>query len=1029
MSNVNGFEIVNGVLKKYTGSGGDVIIPDDVTEIGNDAFRDCSNLTGVNIPDGVTAIYNYVFLGCSSLASVNIPDSVTYIGENAFYGCKSLTSIAISGSVAEIGHGGVFLGCEGLADENGFVIIRNVLCDYIGSGGDVVIPDGVTEIGGDVFNSCKSLTSITIPDSVTCIDEFAFCDCSSLASVTIPDGVTEIGWSAFSGCESLTSITLPDSVDYIGPGAFYNCSSLTSIAIPDGVSYMDFHGCSSLTDITLSKDETTIYMDAFEGCSSLTDITIPDSVTEIGTAAFKGCSSLTDITIPDSVTKIGTAAFCDCSGLTSITIPKGVTVIQESTFDGCDKLCSLVIENPNCKFEKFAFGRKLPIGLVDEFFDRLTDRELEMYILNSEVWNMLSADTQAKIFFARQRSELTSAYIECTNDSEGLGNAILNRLSAKSPAKECNAAAKFMTMFSQQASAELLQRLYDTMKTIKSAAASLKTIENDDATMRSMKSEAPVKQEASPIQETFEKILQRQNSTTISMEARVKEYYSLKIFEIPKVMCTDETEVPPKIIAWLLTTHETLVRRSYSSSVYDVAAGYEKPGLCPEAEEILKYLDADSLQECLRKVAKENLGIKGRSMKMYLAYPICRYADETLMAELTKMAPSWHSSVSGNNAPPLYTFREANLYSNTRAAMLFAEKYSDLGAYASLRGMTADGIRDQYMSDIGIDEVGAKVYDLGNQVVTARLQADLTFLVELPNGKTAKSMPKKGADEEKYIKACADFSAMKKDAKKIVKNRADVLFQDFLSGRTRPAADWCASYLHNPLLRSVAELLVWSQGDVTFTLNNGQPIDCIEQTYTISDVPIAVAHPMEMARGTVDAWQKYFTKYGIKQPFVQVWEPLADSKTITNNRYKGVMIPYFRFANQGKHGIHVQDEDFHDSITIWFDDCDTMVERIDYARHSIEPTHRFEVTRFKFKTFTRKTNHIVGLLDKWAVYGRILNDDASITEQLPQFTLAQITEFIKLATENNSTNCTAALMEYKNTNFADYDPMAEFTLE
>lgn len=414
---------------------------------------------------------------------------------------------------------------------------------------------------------------------------------------------------------------------------------------------------------------------------------------------------------------------------------------------------------------------------------------------------------------------------------------------------------------------------------------------------------------------------------------------------------------------------------------------------------------------------------------MYLAYPICRYADEALMVELTKTAPSWRSSVSGNDAPPLYTFRQANAYSNTRAAMLFAEKYGELDIYAKIRNMTEDAIRDQFLSNIGIDENGAKVYDLGNQVVTARLQADLTFIIELPNGKTAKSLPKKGADEEKYAKANADYAAMKKDAKKIVKNRADVLFQDFLSGRTRPAEDWSASYLRNPLLRSVAELLVWSQGDETFTLKDGQPINYMEQTYIIGDAPIAVAHPMEMTENAVAAWQKYFTKHGIKQPFAQIWEPVVEAKSITTDRYKDAEIPFFRFLNQKKHGIYVEDEDFHSTIYIGFADCDADVDRIDYERHNIEPTHRFEVTKFKFKKYTRQVNHIVSLLDKWTVYDRILKDDVSIVAHLPQFTLAQITDFIKLASENNCTNCTAALLEYKNTHFADFDPMAEFTLE
>ena len=37
-----GFEIENGVLKRYVGFGGDVTVPEGVTNIGGGAFHNCS---------------------------------------------------------------------------------------------------------------------------------------------------------------------------------------------------------------------------------------------------------------------------------------------------------------------------------------------------------------------------------------------------------------------------------------------------------------------------------------------------------------------------------------------------------------------------------------------------------------------------------------------------------------------------------------------------------------------------------------------------------------------------------------------------------------------------------------------------------------------------------------------------------------------------------------------------------------------------------------------------------------------------
>ena len=91
--------------------------------------------------------------------------------------------------------------------------------------------------------------------------------------------------------------------------------------------------------------------------------------------------------------------------------------------------------------------------------------------------------------------------------------------------------------------------------------------------------------------------------------------------------------------------------------------------------------------------------------------------------------------------------------------------------------------------------------------------------------------------------------------------------------------------------------------------------------------------------------------------------------------------------------------------------------------------YTYTLGKFSYKKYTRYTNHIVGILDGWTVEQRILKDDISVVERLDSFTLAQITEFINQASEHNCNNVTAALLEYKNEHFADYNPMASFWLE
>lgn len=167
------------------------------------------------------------------------------------------------------------------------------------------------------------------------IDKYAYSDCNELVNVIIPDGVIEIGKGAFYGCKNLKSIKIPDSVIEIGDGAFWGCENLTEIIIPNKVSRiydLTFSDCENLKNVILSDNLTAIGSRAFQGCENLTKITIPNKVTVIQKWAFGGCKRLNHITILNSAIKIENIAFAGCQNIKSISAPNGIENINYTAF-------------------------------------------------------------------------------------------------------------------------------------------------------------------------------------------------------------------------------------------------------------------------------------------------------------------------------------------------------------------------------------------------------------------------------------------------------------------------------------------------------------------------------------------------------------------------------------------------------------------------------------------------------------------------------------------------------------------------
>lgn len=222
-----GVKIIKGSAFDYCDSLQDIFIPASVIRLGDaqsgKLFSRCENLNAINvapenkfyssyngvlfdkkgetliccpegkttfeIPDNVVEIGEYAFENCTHLSQMIIPDSVTNIGERAFYYCTKLSNITIPENVQEIGWN-VFSNCTSLQ--------KIEFPDFF--------PEEFQLRLEHCFNNCTSLTSITVPEGVIGLHG-TFTGCTKLTSISLPFSLETITSNTFNGCINLQTVT------------------------------------------------------------------------------------------------------------------------------------------------------------------------------------------------------------------------------------------------------------------------------------------------------------------------------------------------------------------------------------------------------------------------------------------------------------------------------------------------------------------------------------------------------------------------------------------------------------------------------------------------------------------------------------------------------------------------------------------------------------------------------------------------------------------------------------------------------
>lgn len=432
-------------------------IPNSVEKIGYYAFAGVGNIDyDGEIPYGAKCLNGFIddnfvysdntkttLCACSALTTgkIDIPSSVTNIGDDAFSGCKNITDISIPNNVVNIGYS-AFSGCESLINITipcGVTILKLRSFFNCTSLENIILPESLMVISSKAFAGCSTLKNITIPPNVYIIDECAFYNCENLEKITISNPSCHIKNNSFENCERLSlyykNISISDIPSKLKKSALLgfvefadsdnsedvkaaylkyaktnkkklfaeikNCPKLLYYMCENKI--VTISDCDMIMDVIKEDLELKAmfieyqnvnfnsnqrekyqeqalkkaisnpfpvaemkklwkYKKAKDGTLIITkyigheaDVCVPEmigktAVTVIDDYAFKSCDSMINVIIPNSIISIGELAFESCTNLTSVTIPDSVTSIGNSAFSGCTGLTAINVDSQNRKY-------------------------------------------------------------------------------------------------------------------------------------------------------------------------------------------------------------------------------------------------------------------------------------------------------------------------------------------------------------------------------------------------------------------------------------------------------------------------------------------------------------------------------------------------------------------------------------------------------------------------------------------------------------------------------------------------------
>lgn len=269
---------------------------------------------------------------------------------------------------------------------------------------EIVVPDGVEEIGYGAFSGNPNLRKLSLPNSIVYMGDYPIYEWDGInhpydktiyyrgtiedwTNIELYDRSVEDAFtvqfeegsiseaakgyelyllclrgenptglviSGYSGDE--TELAIPSKIsgwDVIQINAGLNEDNqpafgrlVKKIVVPDSVTTIGggvFANMKSLEEVYLGNGVSQIEVGTFRECQSLRKVVLGDSVSDIGDSAFVGCTDLEEIEIGANVKTIGATAFRGCTSLAKVTFNGVLTSIGNCAFADCTSLKEVTI--------------------------------------------------------------------------------------------------------------------------------------------------------------------------------------------------------------------------------------------------------------------------------------------------------------------------------------------------------------------------------------------------------------------------------------------------------------------------------------------------------------------------------------------------------------------------------------------------------------------------------------------------------------------------------------------------------------